>query len=192
MLHTLQSQRTTALRERLEQAGYVFDFVVQAVDEYQAPGEAQHREALAALFEAIQARAQRWQRQLIEREPKYAQHVWPDLSADLTQARAQALDATAIAALVQEGGALCRAFRDPPYGTPLQVSDFREWLQALRLHPEDPVQVFDWVGDPDINPGRSGWSDYFDDGKEWWGIWCLTIYNPRRRTLAALAASATD
>ena len=32
----------------------------------------------------------------------------------------------------------------------------------------------------------------FNAGLEWWGIWCLTIHHPRRQTVAALAASATD
>ncbi|WP_167659284.1 hypothetical protein [Pseudomonas fluorescens] len=34
--------------------------------------------------------------------------------------------------------------------------------------------------------------DYFDDGPEWWGVWCLSIWNPKRGTLAVLAASTTD
>jgi hypothetical protein len=54
------------------------------------------------------------------------------------------------------------------------------------------VVVRDWVGDPQREPGRSAWSPYFDDGKEWWGIWCLTVWNPRRRTLSAMMASQTD
>ena len=39
---------------------------------------------------------------------------------------------------------------------------------------------------------RCDWSNYFDDGLDWWGVWCLTIHNPQRQTLSALAASATD
>ena len=52
--------------------------------------------------------------------------------------------------------------------------------------------VLDWVGDVDAHPERSDWSNYFDAGKEWWGIWCTTIWNPSTRTLAAIAASSTD
>ena len=45
---------------------------------------------------------------------------------------------------------------------------------------------------PEREPERSTWSAYFEDGKEWWGIWCFTVWNPRRGTLAAVMASTTD
>ncbi|MBD9653777.1 hypothetical protein IB239_02995 [Pseudomonas sp. PDM12] len=192
MLQPMQSQRLDELRTRLEEAGCVFDFVVATLDATATPGEAEHRLVLRLLFEAIQERARSWQQKLIAQDARYAKHRWPELTADLAQARPQPLTADAARELASEDGLLCRNFRDPPYGSPLQVVDFREWLQVLRLYPEEGMQVLDWVGDAHEDPQRSAWSDYFDDGKEWWGIWCLTLYNPRRRTLSALAASATD
>lgn len=192
MLQPMQSQRLDELRTRLEEAGCVFDFVVTTLDPTATPGEAEHRQALQMLFQAIQNNARAWQQRLIAQDARYAKQHWPELTVDLAQARPQPFTADAIRELASEDGLLCRNFRDPPYGTQLQVADFREWLQMLRLHPDEGLQVFDWVGDAHEDPQRSAWSDYFDDGKEWWGIWCLTLYNPRRRTLSALAASATD
>ncbi|SHL15122.1 hypothetical protein [Phytopseudomonas punonensis] len=192
MLQPMQSQRLDELRTRLEEAGCVFDFVVTTLDPTAKPGEAEHRQVLGLLFESIQERARIWQQKLIAQDASYANHRWPELAADVAQARPQTLTADAIRGLASENGLLCRNFRDPPYGTQLQVADFRDWLQVLRLYPDEGLQVLDWAGDADREPQRSAWSDYFDDGKEWWGIWCLTLYNPRRRTLSALAASATD
>jgi hypothetical protein len=67
-----------------------------------------------------------------------------------------------------------------------------EFCAAVGLLPNHDIEVLDWVGDPLMEPERSNWSKYFEDGKEWWGIWCLTVWNPRRQTLAALIASSTD
>lgn len=192
MLQPMENQRTTALRDRLEQAGCVFDFRVLTLDPTATPGEAEHRLALQMLFESIQERARKWQADVIARHPQYATHKWVDLTPDLARARPQVLGIEEVRELARDDGPLCRAFRDPPYGTQLQFADFREWLQALRLYPDETLQVLDWVGDGDAEPHHSNWSSYFDDGKEWWGICCLTLYNPRRQTLSALAASATD
>lgn len=192
MLQPMQNQRAEELRARLEQAGCVFDFRVLTLDPTATPGEAEHRLALQMLFETINERARLWRMELIAKDSRYAKQIWPDLTPDLAQARPQALGIEAVRELARDDGPLCHAFRDPPYGTQLQVADFREWLQVLRLYPDEGLQVLDWVGNGDTEAHRSHWSCYFDDGKEWWGIWCLTLYNPRRRTLSALAASATD
>lgn len=192
MLQPLQKHRVNELRTRLEDAGCVFDFTVTTLDPTATPGEAEHRLALQMLFETIAERARLARLELIARDSRFAKQHWPDLTPNFAQARPQPLTAEAIRELCNEEGLLCRSFRGPPYGTQLQPTDFREWLQILRLYPEEGMQVFDWVGDGYTEPHRSNWSCYFDEGKEWWGIWCLTLYNPRRRTLSALAASATD
>ena len=69
---------------------------------------------------------------------------------------------------------------------------FTDWCDQLGLIPADAPIVLDWVGDMDREPERSMWSNYFDEGRDWWGIWCLSIWHPTRRTLAVLAASTTD
>ena len=192
MLQKLESRRVTELQARLDEAGSVFDFVVLGLDVTARPGEAEHKDALRVLFEGIRERSQAWRRKLLEEHPQYANKPWPELIPDLDRARPQALDAPRIEDLARDDGPLYRALVSPPYGSTLQVEDFREWREVLRLHAGEGLQVLDWVGNADDEPQRSAWSSYFDDGKEWWGIWCLTLYNPRRRTLSALAASATD
>ncbi|MDG5976154.1 hypothetical protein H010_12889 [Hydrogenophaga taeniospiralis CCUG 15921] len=87
---------------------------------------------------------------------------------------------------------LFQAFDDPPYPAQCETGLFADFCEVAGLWPSRDVEVFDWVGNPDTEPGRSTWSNYFDAGKEWWGIWCLTVWNPRKRTLSALAASSTD
>jgi hypothetical protein len=192
MLQPVHNQRLDELRTRLEAAGCVFDFVVMTLDPTATPGEAEHRQALQLLFEGIEERARLGRLELIAQDSRFAKQRWPDLTPDFAQAHPTALNPIELHELASEDGLLCRNFRDPPYGTQLQVTDFREWQKTLRLYPDEGLQVFDWVGNADTEPHRSTWSSYFDEGKEWWGVWCLTLYNPRRNTLSALAASATD
>lgn len=45
------------------------------------------------------------------------------------------------------------------------------------------LSIFSWSTD---------WSNYFDDGKEWWGEFCWTIYNCKENTFIFIAASTTD
>ena len=87
---------------------------------------------------------------------------------------------------------LFQAFDDPPYGARCEPGLFADFCRTVGLLPHQGIEVLDWVGNPETEPERSEWSDCFDDGKEWWGIWCLTVWNPQQRTLAALVASATD
>ncbi|SFP99589.1 hypothetical protein [Ralstonia sp. NFACC01] len=171
MLTRVEGPELEAMRQHLAQAGCVFDFVLYRVERPDAPGIEIHRQALAGLF---------------------AQLEWPAQDVDLDRACPRSLGASEVRALMEEGGVLERAFLDPPYGAKLGAKDLRDWLVMLCLLPDDELDVADWVGNPDEAPERSAWSDYFDAGKEWWGIWCLTAYNPRCRTLCVLAASTTD
>lgn len=193
MLQSLENHRTKAIRERLDQAHCVFDFVVLTVAPTACPGEAEHRMALQLLFDGILAREKQLRAKVTEGRRKYERKIHqPDLSPDLKSARAEPLDESARKSLGSLDGPLFRAFKHPPYGADVNETDFREWLQVLRLYPDEEMVVLDWVGDFQDDPQRSAWSRYFNAGKEWWGIWCLTLYNPRRQTLSALAASATD
>lgn len=188
MLQSLEDHRTKAIRERLDQAHCVFDFVVLTVDPTTTPTEAEHRMALQLLFDGILVHTKQLRANVTEGHKIH----WPDLSPDLKRARAEPLDESARKSLASLDGPLFRAFKHPPYGADVNETDFCEWLQVLRLYPDVEMVVLDWVGDFQDDPQRSAWSKYFDAGKEWWGIWCLTLYNPRRQTLSALVASATD
>jgi hypothetical protein len=43
-----------------------------------------------------------------------------------------------------------------------------------------------------ITSWSDNWTNYFDDGKEWWGTFCWTIYDSRTNKITFLAASSTD
>ncbi|WFF38302.1 hypothetical protein LU290_08615 [Moraxella nasibovis] len=84
-------------------------------------------------------------------------------------------------------------FSDPPYG--LRGTDqekltlWQDLTNFVGLKEDDKniITVLDWA----IH-SRGNWSSFFDDGLEWWGIWCLTIYNANQKSLGCLIASSTD
>ncbi len=87
------------------------------------------------------------------------------------------------------------AFLEPPHGTgPVRKNGKvirreygREDVAAVNaaLFPEgtEPLTVFDWSTD---------WSDFFDDGREWWGTGCWTVYDRKLERYAVILASTTD
>ncbi|KHK48959.1 hypothetical protein PI87_27360 [Ralstonia sp. A12] len=192
MLEGLDNDSTEDARRRWQHAGGVFDFVCLRLVDGATPDEVAHRQALVRLFEEHDRATQQYRANVVAQHPQYASYPWPVLEVNLADASPRRLSQSEVLGLAEPGGALEQAFLDPPYRTTLHAGDFQAWLAMLHLLPNDDVEVFDWVGNADEEPARSTWSNYFDEGKEWWGIWCLTVYNPRHRTLCALAASATD
>jgi len=75
------------------------------------------------------------------------------------------------------------AFLEPPYSTGHTPEDFRRLNEALFPEGPDSLEVYEWTTD---------WSGYFDDGHEWWGTACWTIYDTRLDRYAVILASATD
>ena len=195
-----------ALRERLTQAGCVFEFAVCLTDTERQVSEDVHRQALHALYAQI-LRSRREHAQAVRlRHPELNFEEKP-LRWQPELATASAWDASSLRDPAEFGAArgplpasdferLFGGFRNPPYPMRWQDGLFAEWCTALGLLPNEDVQVLDWLGPwtptQGINPLRCDWSNYFDDGLDWWGVWCLSIHNPQRQTLAALAASATD
>ena len=47
----------------------------------------------------------------------------------------------------------------------------------------DDLEVYRWTTD---------WSNLFDDGREWWGTLCLTVYDWTLERFTVIMASATD
>lgn len=205
-----------ALRATLQRVGVVFEFSVRRVaGEARAVDEARHRAVLRRLGEEIMARAERHWREAMAQNPSLQPASFDaQLAFDVASARATRLDAAAVVAAdsyppnhriahtrdldeVDWFEWLCQAFGDPPY--PLTVAHeaeratlFPRFCEAIGLLPDEGLVLLDWVGDPEREPERSMWSAYFEDGKEWWGIWCFTVWNPLRGTLAAVMASTTD
>ena len=195
------------LRHSLQQSGCVFDFAVCYVNVGVKADEGLHRQALQALHAQI-LRSRRAHAQAVRlRHPELNFQEKP-LRWQPELATASAWDASSLRDPAEfsstwnqmpasdfEG--LFYGFRNPPYPMRWQDGLFAEWCTALGLLPGEGVHVLDWVGRWNratqcAAEMRCDWSNYFDDGLDWWGVWCLSIHNPQRQTLAALAASATD
>ncbi len=75
------------------------------------------------------------------------------------------------------------AFLDPPYPNGYKDADFERLNNALFPKGRDALEIYEWTTD---------WSEYFDDGHEWWGTLCLTVYDKKLDRFAVIMASATD
>lgn len=78
------------------------------------------------------------------------------------------------------------AFLNPPnapYPESFKPSDFERINFALFPNGRNELEAFDWSTD---------WSDYFDDGKEWWGTICSTVYDKSLKRIVVIMASVTD
>ncbi|WP_404939256.1 hypothetical protein P7C00_12525 [Pseudomonas sp. JDS08PS003] len=209
MLSPFEDEHSRALRQQLQAAFCVFDFVRLTVEPGVEVNQALHRQGLQYLYQHLMA-SRREALEKLRQDPRYADVGEPQLRWEAERALPEVLSQEQVRQLVcenleQQDLALYRAFRQPPYGLhfPGGAEQARQvygqWLDLLGLDPEQQPQVINWVGNleldcqaPDMGPHLQPWSEYFDEGLEWWGVWCLTVWNPERRTLSVLAASATD
>lgn len=75
------------------------------------------------------------------------------------------------------------AFLHPPCETHYTNADFDRVNNALFPNGKEPLEVYEWTTD---------WSEYFDDGHEWWGTLCYTVYDKSLDRYVIILASATD
>ena len=61
--------------------------------------------------------------------------------------------------------------------------DFRKVNAALFPLGTDGLEVYEWTTD---------WSNLFDDGHEWWGAACWSVYDKRMDRYVVMLASETD
>lgn len=210
LLNLQDNESIQALRRQLSEADCVFDFAVLDVAPQASIDLDLHRQALGALYLQIEDQRREARRRLIQEHPRYADlGEAPPMRWEVQRAVARELDAQEIqrlgtASVLPGPQALYQAFIDPPYRTRFPEDGeppeaiFQRWLALLGLEPEARPVVIDWVSDLQLEwevegtAATEAWSDYFDEGLEWWGVWCLSIWNPERRTLGVLMASATD
>ncbi len=210
-MKVFESERRELLIDRMEEAGCVFNFIVFELKSEMVVDEFVHRQALVGLHEQLMKEAWEWHSNLIKNS-LYESNVIPEISWELEKAVATPLSESELKNLmltedyVRGPLALYGHFREPPYGTEFKGGEleaqelFNEWRSAIGLEEDAGVEAINWVKGinttwincVDAIPGRESWSNYFDNGLEWWGIWCMTIWNPERRTMSALVASATD
>lgn len=197
------------LRTRLDNVGCIFEFVVVNPDRDSPVDESMHRQALSELHHQIMAGMLDWHQKLIHNLPD-ADYPEPSLSWDLDKAVATPLTRNEVRTLTltevceRRPSALYAYFSEQLSLNEFENEEaqevFREWLEVLGLEDRDDVVVLDWVKRPEGEfldagsgiSGRESWSEYFESGSQWWGAWCLTIWNPRSCTLSAIAACTTD
>ncbi len=75
------------------------------------------------------------------------------------------------------------AFLSPPHTNSYQDEDFDRMNAVLFPNGTKDLEVYKWTTD---------WSEYFDDGHEWWGTLCLTVYDKSLDRFVVIMASATD
>ncbi len=92
---------------------------------------------------------------------------------------------------------LAYAISNPPYGlgtrkdnTPASelphrlIKDYLEIILCVTdIKNTAHLEIYRW---------SDNWSNYFDQGKEWWGSFCWTIYNNQNNTVTFITASTTD
>lgn len=212
LLTVIEQKRTTCLRNRMRTAGCVFDFVVFSPDPNVIVDEHLHRQALLGM-DYYQWAAYKTP-ELAETGDylpcEYA--PIPDWDWDVERAVATPLTLAEVKNLTvmqkNESGptALYEAFCHPPYSARFKRGEseaqslYCEWLELLGIEAQDDIVVINWVdayeerwGRLDGNmPVERPWGAFFEWGLEWWGIWCLTVWNPRKHTLSVLVASTSD
>ena len=81
-----------------------------------------------------------------------------------------------------EGGEYAYAFLEPPYANKFVLKDWMH-LNALLFSSPDNLEVYRWT---------DNWSNYFEDGKEWWGTFFWTVFDRGHGCFVVIAASSTD
>ena len=75
------------------------------------------------------------------------------------------------------------AFWETPHRSGYGPDDFRKVNAALFPEGTDGLEVYEWTTD---------WSNLFDDGHEWWGAACWSVYDKRLDRYVVMLASETD
>ena len=152
-----------------EYPGCVVDFFLLPADPKRIQGAEEHRRAL-----------DRAQRALLARED--AGFEW---DYDLRRAKGKRISIDALFSSEEREDKMNyrKAFRHPPQNCGYTDADFDRLNAALFPEGTEDLEVYEWTTD---------WSEYFDDGHEWWGALCLTVYDRPLRRFVVILASATD
>lgn len=74
------------------------------------------------------------------------------------------------------------AFLEPPYDIPYTMEDFKK-LNKVLFPFLDSLELYVWNDD---------FSNYFDDGKEWWGTGCWSVFDKKTNIFVVIGASLSD
>ena len=75
------------------------------------------------------------------------------------------------------------AFLKTPHKTGYSKDDFLKINNVLFPNGTESLEVYEWTTD---------WSNYFEDGHEWWGAACWSVYDRSLNRYIVIFASTTD
>ena len=75
------------------------------------------------------------------------------------------------------------ALMEPVHGKKNKPEDFKKVNEVLFPNGTDKLEIYEWTTD---------WSDFFDDGHEWYGACCWSIYDKSMDRYVLMLVSATD
>ncbi len=75
------------------------------------------------------------------------------------------------------------AVMEPVHGRRNKPEDFKKVNEALFPNGTDALDIYEWTTD---------WSDFFDDGHEWYGACCWSVYDKTLNRYVVMLVSATD
>ncbi|MBR6323131.1 MAG: hypothetical protein IKR59_09690 [Lachnospiraceae bacterium] len=75
------------------------------------------------------------------------------------------------------------ALMEPIYGRRNTPEDFKKVNEILFPNGTDALDIYEWTTD---------WSDFFDDGHEWYGACCWSAYDKTLNRYVVMLVSATD
>ena len=75
------------------------------------------------------------------------------------------------------------AVMEPVHGRRNKPEDFNEVNRVLFPNGTDALDIYEWTTD---------WSDFFDDGHEWYGACCWSVYDKTMSRYVVMLVSATD
>lgn len=112
---------------------------------------------------------------------------------DIGQARAERIDPLSFLYVPHD-----RVFRDAACGGQIPYwYAFLETPHESGYGPDDLVKINEVLfpngaGSLEVYEWSTDWSNYFDDGHEWWGAACWSIYDSSLDRYAVMMASTTD
>ncbi len=74
-------------------------------------------------------------------------------------------------------------FLVPPHKTNYKIEDFIKINNILFPKGKNNLEIYDW---------NVEWSNYFDDGLEWWSAAAISIYDKSLNRYIIILASSTD
>ena len=75
------------------------------------------------------------------------------------------------------------AFWETPHASGYGPDEFRKVNSVLFPAGTDELEVYEWTTD---------WSNYFEDGHEWWGAACWSVYDKHMNRYVVIMAATTD